>query len=145
MVVTADVDGAGITMDGRTSPDWVTPFVFSNLAVGPHRITVSKPGYNDASAQVVIQEGRTSNFRAHMTAAGGEISIITNPPGLGVSIDSGPFRPSPVQASVGVGMHTYRIQLPNARIYEGTFEMRTGAIITRRVDFSAGEWLTPTQ
>jgi general secretion pathway protein A len=145
MVVTANVSAAVIMVDGRTSADWVTPFAFSNLAVGPHRVVVSKPGYDDVSAQVVIQEGRTSNFRAQLTTAGGEISIITNPPGLGVSIDGGPFSPSPVQVSVGVGTHTYRIQLPNSRTYEGTFEMRTGAIITRRVDFSAGEWLNPTQ
>jgi len=145
MVVRANLEGARITIDGRSSPDWVTPREFSNLPVGPHRVVVSKPGYDDVAGQVIIQTGRTAAFHAQLKAAGGEINIITNPPGLAVSIDGGPFNPSPVQATLGAGTHKYRIQLPNSRIYEGTFEMRAGAIITRRVDFSAGEWLHPTQ
>ena len=145
MVVWANVDDARITIDDQSSPDWTTPHEFSDLPVGPHRVQVTKPGYDDVSGRVVIQAGRTVAFNARLTASGGEINIITNPPGLGVSIDGGPFSPSPVQVSLGAGTHTYRVQLPNSRVYEGTFEMRTGAIITRRVDFSAGEWLNPTQ
>jgi hypothetical protein len=110
--------------------------------VGTHRVTVTKPGYEDVSAQVVIQDGRTATFRAQLTPAGGEINIVTNPPGLSVSIDGGQFTPSPFRDTVGAGRHTYRIKLPSGRIYEGSFEMRTGAIITRQVDFSAGEWLS---
>jgi hypothetical protein len=111
--------------------------------VGTHHIVISKAGYEDVTGQVVVQEGQTAVFRAQLMAAGGEINIITNPSGLGVSIDGGPFRPSPAQSVVGVGPHTYRIKLPDSKIYEGNFEMRSGSIITRRVDFSAGEWLTP--
>lgn len=145
LVVWANVDGARITLDGQSSPEWITPHEFSNLSVGEHKVVVSKPGQDDVAGQVVVQEGRTASFRAQMAAAGGQINIITDPAGLTVSIDGGPFRPSPVQATVAAGSHKYRIQLPDSRIYEGTFEMRSGAILTRRVDFSAGEWLTPTQ
>ena len=143
LVVTANIDGARISVDGRTSPEWVTPQALTRLPVGTHHIVVSKAGYEDVASQVVVQEGQTAVFRAQLNAAGGEINIITNPPGLGVSIDGGPFTPSPAQSVVGVGQHTYRIKLPDSRIYEGNFEMRSGSIITRRVDFSAGEWLTP--
>ncbi len=145
LVVTANIDGAAITLDKQTSSGWVTPHSFSGLPMGRHRVVVSKPGYDDVTAQIVIQEGRSSTFRAQLTPAGGEINIITNPPGLDVAIDGGPFQSSPLQATVGVGPHTYRIKLPNSQIYEGSFEMRTGAIITRKVDFSAGEWLLPSQ
>lgn len=92
---------------------------------------------------VTVQEGSTATFAAHLTSPGGEINIVTNPAGLGVSIDGGPYAPSPVQAIVTVGAHTYRIKLPGSRVYEGTFEMKNGAIITRRVDFVGGEWLPP--
>ena len=123
----------------------VTPYVFENLTVGAHTVVLSKPGYEDVATRMTVREGQTANFRANLTVGGGEISIITNPAGLPVSINGGAFKPSPVQTSLPAGTHTYRIQLPNSRIYEGTVEMRTGTIITRRVDFTAGEWLTPTQ
>ncbi len=144
-VVTSNVEGARITVDGKTTGEWVTPYEFGNLSVGAHTIVVSKSGYEDVATRVTVREGQTSNFHATLTTGGGEITITTNPAGLPVSINGGPFHPSPLHTSLTAGPHTYRIQLPNSRIYEGAVEMRTGAVITRRVDFSAGEWLTPAQ
>jgi type II secretory pathway predicted ATPase ExeA len=143
LVVTANIEGARVSVDGRSSGGGTAPQEFSRLPVGTHMIVVSNPGYEDSTGQVVIQEGRTALFRAQLTPAGGEINILTNPPGLSVSIDGGQFSASPLQAQVSLGTHTYHIKLPNGRIYEGSFEMRNGAIISRRVDFSAGDWLAP--
>jgi type II secretory pathway predicted ATPase ExeA len=142
LLVTADVAGARVSLDGRAIANAETPFTFTDLPVGTHRIVVSKPGHEDATASVTVQGGRTVSFSAHLAAPGGEINIVTNPSGLGVSIDGGPFAPSPTQAVVAAGSHTYRIKLPGSRVYESTFEMKNGAIITRRVDFTGGEWLT---
>lgn len=132
-------------MDGRTSPEWVTPYVLTGVPVGAHQVVVAKSGYEGTSGHVEVEDGRTATFNAHLSTGGGEINIVTNPPGLEVSIDGGPFAPSPVQANVSVGSHTYRIKLPSTRVYEGTFEMRNGGIITRRIDFAGGEWLSPAQ
>lgn len=143
LIVTANVEGARISLDGRASSSGAAPQAFSRLPVGAHTIVVSKPGYESVSAQIVVQESRTTTFRAQLTPSGGEINLLTNPPGLSVSIDGGPFSASPVQAQVSLGAHTYHIKLPSGRIYEGSFEMRTGSIISRRVDFSAGDWLAP--
>ena len=141
--VSSNVAGAAISVDGHTSPEWITPYVFTGVAVGSHQIVVSKSGYEGTSGRVEVEDGRTVSFKAQLTSGGGEINIVTNPPNLEVSIDGGPFAPSPVQAIVSVGTHTYRIKLLSSRIYEGTFEMRNGGIITRRIDFAGGEWLTP--
>ncbi|MBZ5545616.1 MAG: PEGA domain-containing protein [Acidobacteriia bacterium] len=141
--ISSNVPGARITVDGHTSPEWVTPYVFTAVPVGSYRVVVSKNGYEAATGSAKVEEGRTASFKAQLTSGGGEINIVTNPPALEVSIDGGPFAPSPVQASVSAGAHTYRIKLPSSRIYEGTFEMRNGGIITRRVDFAGGDWLAP--
>jgi hypothetical protein len=106
---------------------------------------VSKSGYEGVSGRVQVEDGRTASFKAQLTSGGGEINIVTNPPNLEVSIDGGPFAPSPVQAIVSVGTHTYHIKLPSSRVYEGTFEMRDGGIITRRIDFAGGDWLAPAE
>jgi hypothetical protein len=137
------VPGARITVDGRTSPEWVTPYVFTGVPTGSHQVVVSKNGYEGSSGRVEVEEGRTASFKAQLATGGGEINIVTNPPNLQISIDGGPFTPSPVQAIVSVGKHAYRIKLPSSRVYEGTFEMRNGGIITRRIDFAGGDWLTP--
>ena len=144
-VVTSPIEGATITVDGKASADWVTPYVFSNLGVGVHTIVVSKAGYQDVATRMTIREGQTSYFRANLVASVGEMSIITEPAGLPVSFDGGPFQHSPVQITLTAGPHKYRIQLPNSRVYEGSVEMKAGSIITRRVDFTGGEWLNPTQ
>jgi general secretion pathway protein A len=141
--ISSNVPGARIAVDGRSSPDWVTPYVFTGVSAGVHQVVVSKDGYEGASGRIEVEEGRTASFRAQLTSGGGEINIVTNPPNLQVSIDGGPFTPSPVQAIVSVGKHTYRIKLPSSRVYEGTFEMRNGGIITRRIDFAGGDWLAP--
>ncbi len=142
-VVTSNLDGATITVDGKTSPAWVTPYVFSELAPGVHTIAVSKPGYQDAVTRMTIHEGETSYFRASIAASTGEISLVTEPPGLPVSFDGGPFEPSPVQVTLGAGPHKYQIKLPNSRVYVGSVDIRPGSVISRRVDFTGGEWLTP--
>ncbi|MBI4164331.1 MAG: PEGA domain-containing protein [Acidobacteria bacterium] len=144
-VVTASVEGAIITVDGKSSGDWIAPHVFPELGVGAHTVTVSKPGYEDVSTRMTIREGETSYFRATLSPSGGEITIVTEPPGLPVSFDGGPFQSSPVQITLAAGPHKYRIQLPNSRVYEGSVEMRAGSVITRRVDFTGGEWLKPAQ
>lgn len=143
LVVMANVEGASISIDGRTIANAPMPYTFPSLPVGAHRIVVSKPGHEDASAIVTVREGSTASFDAQLSSPGGEINIVTNPPGLGVAIDGGPFAPSPVQAIVAVGPHTYRIKLPGSRVYESTFDIKNGAIMTRRVDFVGGEWLPP--
>ena len=143
--ISSNVPGARITVDGRTSPEWVTPYVFTGVPSGNHQVVVSKNGYEGASGRVEVEEGRTASFKAQLTSGGGEINIVTNPPDLQVSIDGGPFAPSPVQAIVSVGKHAYRIKLPSSRVYEGTFEMRNGGIITRRIDFAGGDWLAPAE
>ncbi|MFB3921503.1 MAG: AAA family ATPase [Terriglobia bacterium] len=141
LVVSANVEGVSVSIDGRTYRNPSMPFTIASLPVGTHRIVVSKPGHDDATGIVNIQEGTTASFAAKLSSPGGEINIATNPPGLGVSIDGGPFAPSPIQAIVTAGAHTYRIKLPGSRVYEGTFEMTNGAIIKRSVDFAGGEWL----
>ncbi len=143
VIVTANLDGARISIDGRSRAGWVTPQTIQDLSSGTHQVTVSKDGYEPVSALLVVRPGQTASLRAELYAPGGEINIATNPPGLPVSIDGGPFTASPAQAVVKAGRHSYRVRLPDSRIYEGSFEMKNGSIITRRVDFVGGDWLSP--
>ncbi len=138
LIVTANVPGARISIDGRSDPGWVTNHTFPDLAAGPHSIVISKDGYDEVQRGVIVEGGRTVPLNVELTAPGGEINIVTLPPGADVSIDGRAFGASPVRATVGVGQHNYTIKRPGMEPYESTFNMKNGAILTKRVDLGGG-------
>jgi predicted Ser/Thr protein kinase len=130
LVVRSNIPGARITIDGRSNPEWVTPYTIPGLTAGYHAVVVSKEGYGDAQRSVTIGGGRASTIDAVLTMPGGEISITTNPAGLEVVIDGRSFGRSPIQAVVGVGQHTYVIKCPEES-YERSFTMKDGGLVSK--------------
>jgi serine/threonine-protein kinase len=144
LVVTSNIVGARISIDGRSEPGWVTPHTFPDLAASGHNIVVSKAGYDDANRSVTVEGGRTLPLNVELSAPSGEINIITIPAGFEILIDGQSFGPSPVRATMAVGPHKYTVKRPGAEAYESAFEMKSGSIITRRVDLSGGAAAAPT-
>ena len=137
-MVTSNVDGAKISIDGRSEPGWVTPYTFADLPAGGHNVVVSKTGFDDANRSVTVPAGNTESVRVELSAPRGEISIITIPAGMEVLVDGQSQGPSPVRVTVGAGSHKYTIKRPGAEPFESSFDMKSGNIITRRVDLSGG-------
>jgi len=140
LVVRSNPPGARITMDGRSNPEWVTPYTIPDLTTGYHSVVVSKEGYGDAQRSVSIEGGRASTIDAVLTMPGGEISITTIPAGLEVVIDGRSFGRSPIQAVVGVGQHTYVIKCPEES-YERSFTMKDGGLLSKT--FTCGMTTAP--
>ena len=138
LVVTSNVTGARISIDGRSEAGWVTPYTFRDLSAGGHNVVVSSNGYDDANRSVTVPAGNTESIRLELSAPRGEISIITIPPGMEILIDGQSQGPSPVRATVAAGPHKYSIKRPGADPFESTFDMKSGSIITRKVDLSGG-------
>jgi predicted Ser/Thr protein kinase len=135
LLVTSNIAGAQITVDGKTDPGWVTPVTISGLAAGPHSVAVAKEGYNVAQSGVTIEAGKTVSYSAELTLPMGEVSIITNPPGLEILIDGQPAGRSPVQKTVGVGRHTFTLRLPGMEPYTSSFDIKyNGYMMTKKVD-----------
>ena len=134
LVVRSNVSGAKIIVDGNTEPSWVTPYTFAKLPSGTHTVVVSKDGYESFLRTVTVEGGQSSNLNASLTAAGGEVNIITVPAGLEILIDGKSYGPSPVKTSIPVGEHTYTVRQNGNAIYNGKFQMRGGAIITKKVE-----------
>jgi serine/threonine protein kinase len=129
LLVTANVSGAKISVDGSSEPDWVTPHSSTiELAAGTHQVVVSKEGYDDYQQSVTIEGGKTRTLNAPLSAASGEIQIVTTPPGLDVLIDGKLIGPSPARATLRAGDHRYAIRRPGAEPYENTFNLASGAI-----------------
>lgn len=139
LVVTSNVDGAKITIDGRSEPGWVTSCTIPNLPAGAHSVVVSREGYNDAQESVTVEGGRTATVRPTLTVPSGEINIVTNPPGIEVFIDGQAVGLSPARKTLGVGQHTYALRQAGKDIFSSAFEIRyDGHMLTKKVDLGGG-------
>jgi hypothetical protein len=127
------VEGARISIDGRSEPDWLTPHTFSDLPAGTRLISVSKEGYNATNRSASIQGGRTTSLSVALTIPSGQINIMTVPSGAEVAIDGRAMGTSPVRARLRVGQHTYIAKLSDRPPREGTFTMENGRILTKKV------------
>src|SRR5208337_3018708 len=68
LLVTANVSGATISVDGQSGPNWVTPYTISDLSVGSHQVMVSKEGYDNYQQSVTIEGGKTNSLTASLVA-----------------------------------------------------------------------------
>src|SRR5208337_4190083 len=68
LLVTANVSGATISVDGQSGPNWVTPYTISDLSVGSHQVMVSKEGYDNYQQFVTIEGGKTNSLTASLAA-----------------------------------------------------------------------------
>jgi hypothetical protein len=137
LVVTSNIAGARISLDGRSEPNWFTPHTFKDVPAGALRVVVSKQGYTDYARFVTLQSGRTATLQANLAAPSGLITIVTTPPGAQVLINEKPYGPSPVSATLPLGRHSYKVLRSGLEPFESSFELKTnGHIITRKVDLS---------
>jgi len=144
LVVTANVEGAKITVDGRSEPGWVTPRTIPELPAGPHNVVLSRAGYSDVERSITIEGGRTATLNATLSVPSGEINIETKPPGVEVLIDGQPAGLSPVRKTVGLGQHTYSLRQAGRDSYNSTFEIKyDGHMLAKKVDLG-GEPAVPT-
>jgi hypothetical protein len=135
LLVTANVAGAKISVDGSSQPDWVTPYSSTiNRPAGAHQVVVSKEGYSDYQQFLTIEGGKTTTVNAQLSVASGEVLVITTPPGLEVLIDGKLIGPSPVRVTVVAGNHNYTVRRQGWDPYEGTFTVSSGARVTVKVN-----------
>jgi hypothetical protein len=133
LMISANVNGARISVDGRSDPDWLTPHTIPDLPSGAHNIVVSMNGYDDFRQSVTIDGGQTSNVVASLSSPSAEFGVVTVPAGVEVLIDGKSYGPSPVRTTLPPGNHTYTIKQPGAQPFENTVTLKSSDIITRKV------------
>ena len=67
LVVRSTPSGAAVSIDGQARG--ATPVTINELAVGSHRIIVSKDGYLENSSQVTVEQSKTAVVEKQLTAA----------------------------------------------------------------------------
>ena len=144
LVVTANISGATVTLDGKPEMSGAAPFSVQSLSPGVHSVVVAKDGYNSAQRSITVEAGKAANLSVELTVPAGEINIETTPSGIETLIDGQLVGKTPVQKPVGVGKHTFTLRGPEMDPYTGNFEIKyDGYIITKRVNLG-GAAATPT-
>ena len=95
LAVSANVNGAKISIDGRTDPNWLTPYTIEDLPAGTHNIRVSMEGYDSSLQSVTVTGGETASVQATLTAPTAELDVITNPAGVEVLVDGKSYDRAP--------------------------------------------------
>ncbi len=139
LMVTANVDGAAITVDGRSNPAWVTPFTIPDLGPGTHNVSITKEGYDNYQQSVTVESGQVAKVEANLSSPKAEFDIATKPPGLEILIDGKSYGPSPVRAVVEPGIHTYTVKRPGADPYENSVKLQAGSLVSKTVTLGAAE------
>ncbi len=135
LLVTANVAGATISVDGSSEANWVTPYSSTiNRPAGVHQVVISKEGYVDYEQFVALEGGKTTTVSAQLSVASGEVVVNTTPPGLEVLIDGKLIGPSPVRVTVAAGSHKYTVRREGWEPFEGTFTVSSGARAIVRVN-----------
>jgi hypothetical protein len=128
LLVSANISGARISVDGRSESNWVTPHSSTiDLPAGTHQVVVSKEGYEDFQRSVTVEGGKTSTVNAPLSVGSGEVEVVTKPPGLEVFIDGKSIGISPAHSAVIAGSHSFSITRPEGGTpYERTFNVKSG-------------------
>ena len=133
LMVSANVDGAKISVDGRSDPSWLTPHTITDLPIGAHNIVISMDGYENFQQSATIEGGQTINVVGNLSSGRAEVDIVTEPPGVEVLIDGKSYGPSPVRATLAPGDHTYTVKPAGMPPYEKGFTVKSGQILTKKL------------
>jgi hypothetical protein len=131
LMVSANVSGARISVDGRSDADWVTPYTIGDLPAGAHNVEISMDGYENSQQSVTVTGGQTTNVVGNLSAPSAEFDVNTKPPGVEVLIDGKSYGPSPIRSTLAPGQHTYAVIQPGGALYQNTVNLKSGEIITK--------------
>ena len=145
LVVESSESGAQISINGRTSPKWVTPHVFS-LARGVYNVTVLKAGYMPWTRQVRLQgyeKWLMANFANPRglgdTEDDATFAVETDPPGMQVFVDGKAYGPSRVETELPAGWHVCEvITMPGTPPVVSRFHLDSGEILTKKIRVTPG-------
>jgi serine/threonine protein kinase len=130
--LTTSPAGAQVMFDGDlpcTSPCKLS------LAMGRHTFVARLAGHRDVHQ--IIEIPRDTGLIVDLPRATGTLSLISDPPGLSVSVD-GQDQPqkTPTHLTLGVGQHKIQVSRGSQK-QEFTIEIHDGSLVTRTVELGS--------
>jgi eukaryotic-like serine/threonine-protein kinase len=104
-------EGAQLQIDGRTDPNWVTPYTLAGLPPGQHTVIVSKSGYAQEARTVDVVSASKAFLVVHLASLNATINVSSDPPGASIYVDGkDTLRVTPSVVSLEKGTHTVLVR-----------------------------------
>ncbi|MGH9528310.1 MAG: PEGA domain-containing protein, partial [Terriglobales bacterium] len=114
IMVNSNPAGGQIQIDGRSDPNWITPYNISGIPPGRHTVYISKAGFAPEIRTIdAISDGK-STVTVHFTQLPVTVFFVSAPAGASIIVDGkGTGRVTPAQISLDkVGTHTLGVKKP---------------------------------
>jgi hypothetical protein len=76
-----------VQIDGRTDPNWLTPYTMPGLPAGEHTVVVNKPGYVQEIRTVDVTSAAKAFLVVHLTAQVASLNVSSDPAGASIYVD----------------------------------------------------------
>ena len=109
ILVTADVEGASVWLDGEERGP--SPLLLEGVSVGDHEVALNAPGWRPYVLTVTVAPGERATLSAAITQTRGELQIIGNVEGAEVRLNGAVVGEVPFhQRDVRVGEHILEVR-----------------------------------
>lgn len=141
IVVRSDPPGAAVMLDGQATT-WSTPVVLDDLALGPHRLTLSHPERRSLEREVTLAaEGPSPTIDVALPPLVGVLAIKVTPPGARVTIDGRPVGLAGGEAQVpdvvAGDSHRVRVEAPGYLTREESVSVRPDETVALTIELDA--------
>ena len=111
LAVDSTPEGAQLEIDGRTDPNWVTPYTLAGLPPGQHTVTVSKSGFASDTRSVDVVSASKATLVVRLTSLNATMNVTSDPPGAAIYVDGkDTARVTPSVISLEKGTHTVLVR-----------------------------------
>ncbi|MEJ2055948.1 MAG: PEGA domain-containing protein, partial [Calditrichaceae bacterium] len=129
--------GAAVRLNGKPV-EGLTPLVLNAVPAGKNSLTLSKDGYADQSAEIVIEAENTKKITMELQRQMGSLSILVIPWG-NIFIDQQLFKKEAQfrqKIDLGAGLHQLRVEHPTLGAYDKLIRVENDKITDVEVNFN---------
>src|SRR5262249_26086463 len=87
ILVDSAPEGAQFEIDGRTDPNWVTPYTLAGLNPGQHTVTISKSGYTAQTRMVEVVSANKASVVVQLVSLNASVNVTSEPVGAAIFVD----------------------------------------------------------
>jgi hypothetical protein len=113
LAVDSTPEGAQLQVDGRSDPNWVTPYTLAGLPAGQHTVVVSKSGFTQETRTIDVVSASKAFLVVHLASLNATITVASEPAGASIFLDGkDTMRATPAMISLEKGSHTILVRKP---------------------------------
>ena len=111
LAVDSTPPGAQLEIDGRTDPNWITPYTLAGLSPGQHTVTISKSGFASDTRSVDVVSASKAALVVHLTSLNATMKVNSDPPGASIYVDGkDTAKVTPAVITIEKGTHTVLVR-----------------------------------